>query len=158
VKDLADGQDPFTPSQVLGMWEDLEDLHKLGIFVHDIRVSNYLGGKLIDFSRAWTTPHPWCKAMRSVIVKDKRHSEPERLQNTIIEWGMANNWKWSEVVIPDELNKCASGISQNDGSGTDPRLYDWRKWEKDLAAAEAFQEKELLPVPEEFRKRRGIGR
>lgn len=146
VKDLVDGDDPFTASQVPDMWEDLENLHRLGILVHDIRVLNYLGGKPVDFSRAWTTPHPWCRAMCSILVKDIRHSEPERLHNAIIEWGMANSWDWNEVVIPDELRKCASGISQNNRYGTDPRYYDWRKWEKDLAATEAFQQKELLPV------------
>jgi hypothetical protein len=58
VKDFATAPEAFTPDEVGDMWRDLEDLHKLGILVCDIRVSNCLGGKLIDFSRAWTVTHP----------------------------------------------------------------------------------------------------
>ncbi|KAK4033492.1 hypothetical protein C8A01DRAFT_40060 [Parachaetomium inaequale] len=58
VKDFATDEYEFSPNQVCDMWRDLEDLHKLGILVRDIEIVNYLGGKLIDFSRSWTTPHP----------------------------------------------------------------------------------------------------
>ncbi|KAK4465821.1 hypothetical protein QBC42DRAFT_333016, partial [Cladorrhinum samala] len=45
-------------SQARKAWEDLEALHRLGIFVLDIQYWNYLDGKLIDFSRALTSYHP----------------------------------------------------------------------------------------------------
>lgn len=40
------------------MKEDLDMLYSLGIVVRDIRYGNYLRGKLVDFSRAWTMYHP----------------------------------------------------------------------------------------------------
>ncbi|KAK4161798.1 kinetochore Sim4 complex subunit FTA2-domain-containing protein [Cladorrhinum sp. PSN259] len=46
------------PSQLRRACEDLEALHKLGIFVLDIYYWNYLDSKLIDFSRALTSYHP----------------------------------------------------------------------------------------------------
>ncbi|KAK3985285.1 kinetochore Sim4 complex subunit FTA2-domain-containing protein [Cladorrhinum sp. PSN332] len=46
------------PCQVRKLWEDLQEIHNLGIVVRDINYFNYLEGKLIDFSRAWTTFHP----------------------------------------------------------------------------------------------------
>ncbi len=32
-------------------------LRRMEIFVRDIREDNYRGGKLVDFSVAWTAPH-----------------------------------------------------------------------------------------------------
>ncbi|KAL2147641.1 hypothetical protein VTI28DRAFT_8095 [Corynascus sepedonium] len=40
---------PFFPSRLRDLWQDLEDLHRLGILVRDINPGNYIGGKLIDF-------------------------------------------------------------------------------------------------------------
>ncbi|KAK4033493.1 hypothetical protein C8A01DRAFT_40061 [Parachaetomium inaequale] len=56
---------------------------------------------------------------------------------------MEKGGDWDEVVIPQELQDCASGTSKNDRYGTDPRLYDWCKWEEDLDAVEGFFEQEL---------------
>lgn len=39
------------------MWRDLEDLHTFGILVRDIQFGNYIGGRLVDLSRAWTMYH-----------------------------------------------------------------------------------------------------
>ncbi|KAF4339682.1 hypothetical protein FBEOM_6391 [Fusarium beomiforme] len=36
---------------------NLRELHKSGIVVRDIQLSQYLGGPLVDFSCAWTIPH-----------------------------------------------------------------------------------------------------
>ncbi len=44
-------------SRVAQMREDLLALHRMGIYVQDIREDNYMNGKLIDFSRSWTRPH-----------------------------------------------------------------------------------------------------
>ena len=52
VKELVTEQDHFTAADVAQSWSDVEDLHSLGILIRDITVGNYLGGKLIDFSRA----------------------------------------------------------------------------------------------------------
>ncbi|EAQ90445.1 predicted protein [Chaetomium globosum CBS 148.51] len=40
------------------MWADLQAIHSPGILVGDTHGGNYLGGKLVGFSRAWTMYHP----------------------------------------------------------------------------------------------------
>ncbi|AEO63500.1 uncharacterized protein THITE_2039418 [Thermothielavioides terrestris NRRL 8126] len=145
VKELVSPQDPFTSAQLSDLWRDLEDLHRLGILVRDINVFNYMGGKLIDFGRAWTIPHPWPLNSAPEQIERLRQQEPSGLQGAIVEWGIGNGWDWGKVVIPDELNKCVTGESQEtDRYGADPRLYDWRKWEKNPAAVDKFYEKELF--------------
>ncbi|KAJ0116817.1 hypothetical protein J7T55_009968 [Diaporthe amygdali] len=59
VKELAEDDDldeAFNTGRISTstMWRDLEDLHALGILVRDIYLDNYIGGRLVDFSRAWT--------------------------------------------------------------------------------------------------------
>jgi hypothetical protein len=123
VKDFVDVHIPFSPSHVSDMWKDLEDLHKLGILVHDIHVFNYINGKLIDFSRSWTMPHPSLvpKTMRTRRIREARERDPHSLHKAIVEWGIGNDWGSDEVDIPEELVKCASGRGQNDRWGEDPR-------------------------------------
>ncbi|KAG7291064.1 hypothetical protein NEMBOFW57_001074 [Staphylotrichum longicolle] len=142
LKDLIRPQDPFSPGHVSDMWSDLEDLHRLDIIVRDINVFNYLGGKMIDFSRAWTTPHPFPTAMASYGVKRARKSDPMNLHKALIEWGMERRWDWD--VIPEELIKRAAGMGTNGRYGVNPSRYDWRKWEKDPAAADTFMEHQLF--------------
>lgn len=145
VKDIASNHEPFAPTQLPKMWEDLETLHKLGILVRDINVFNYLEGKLVNFSRAWTTPHPWCLALHPDDVRRMRVADPRDLRKAIVELGMEKRWDWDKVIIPDELTKCASGLGKiNDRYGVDPRLYNWRKWEKNPAAVDTFFKQELF--------------
>lgn len=59
IKDFVDESTPdFEKSQILQMYDDIETLHSFGILIRDIPPGNYLGGKLIDFSRSWTMYHP----------------------------------------------------------------------------------------------------
>ena len=37
--------------------DDVLALQKIGVYVQDIREDNYVCGKLVDFSLAWTAPH-----------------------------------------------------------------------------------------------------
>ncbi|KAK8069531.1 kinetochore Sim4 complex subunit FTA2-domain-containing protein [Apiospora phragmitis] len=46
----------FQESDIPQMMEDLHSLHKLGIWVGDIKPDNYLHGKIIDFSSSLTMP------------------------------------------------------------------------------------------------------
>ena len=57
VKDLRREEICFTKTMVRRMKADLFKLRKILVFVRDIRSDNYLGGKLLDFSVAWTEPH-----------------------------------------------------------------------------------------------------
>ncbi|KAH6846996.1 kinetochore Sim4 complex subunit FTA2-domain-containing protein [Chaetomium sp. MPI-CAGE-AT-0009] len=146
VKDVAESQDFFTVEQVPGMWEDPKGLHELGIMVRDIRVNNYLGGKLIDFSRSWSTPHPGWAALDRYDIKQERKADPHGLNKAAIELGIGKRWDWDKVVIPDELVKCSFGEGPNQ-YGVDPRLYDWLKWERDPIEASAFLEKHVFARP-----------
>jgi hypothetical protein len=109
------------------MWEDLENLHELGILVRDIQAGNYMGGKLVDLSRSWTTPSPSFDYISLENLWAQRQADPHGLHKAIIDWGLENHWDWDEVVIPDELEKCASGEGKNDKYGTDPTRYNWRR-------------------------------
>ncbi len=139
VKTLVSPEDPFTTDHVSQMWQDLEDLHRLGILVRDITVFNYIGGKLVDFSRALTTPHPFPGAMSRSTVDRLLGREPDRLHAAFVDWGMSRDWDWD--VIPEDMLKCVMGEGDADTQGgpygADPRQYDWRKWEKDPAAETA---------------------
>lgn len=58
VKDwVAEGTPAFEPRMARAMLEDLKAISALGIMNRDVRARNYLGGKLVDFSIAWTVPH-----------------------------------------------------------------------------------------------------
>lgn len=91
--------------------KDLEDLHRLGILVRDINIPNYLGGKLVDFSRAWTTPHPWCKAMWPETAMRQRQSDPHSVLDAIFDLGIEQRWNL-DVLIPDELRTALLGIAR----------------------------------------------
>jgi hypothetical protein len=142
VKDLASPQDPFTRDQVPRIWRDLEDLHRLGILVRDINVFNYIGGKIIDFSRAWTTPHPFPSAMHPYHVQKALQGDPLDLNTAFIEWGTERDWNWD--IIPGTLLECASGKGRNGPYGINPSRYHWQKWEKDPAAVEVFMAQEIF--------------
>lgn len=148
VKDLAEDEEPFAAEQVSQMWADLKGLHEIGILVRDINISNYLGGKIIDFGSSWSTPHPGYAAIDRDDLLYERSEDPHGLNEAVLEWGKRNHWDWDQIVIPDELVKCASGRGPENQYGTDPGHYNWLKWEKDPAVASEFIEKHVFAGPE----------
>lgn len=148
VKELAKGEHPFTAEQVPQMWADLKALHELGILVRDINVFNYLGGKIIDFSRSWSTPHPDYAAIDRYDLRQEKLGDPHGLNKAVVEWGIGNHWDWDQVMVPDELVKCASGRGPKSNKyGPDPRRYNWLKWEKDPLVASEFIENYVFAGP-----------
>ena len=140
---------PFSPAQLQGLWRDLEDLHDLGILVRDISIGNYMGGKLIDFSRSWAMPHPCFEYIDPYWLCEERQADPLALDGAILDWAVEAGWEQKQVdMMPRELRECASGEGRGDPYGTDPRLYDWRKWERDLEAVDSFFEHELYASQE----------
>jgi hypothetical protein len=77
----------------------------------------------------------------------QRQRDPSGLERSIVDWGIANQWDWDNVGFPEEIQTCAIGESQNGGYGNDPRLYDWRRWEEDLDAVDAFLDHDLYGQP-----------
>jgi serine/threonine protein kinase len=147
VKDLVTYPNPFSAGHVSHMCNDLEELHKLGILVRDIKIDNYLGGKLVDFSQAWTTPNPSFDHIHPLQLQEQRQQDPHMLQECIVDWGLENRWDWDKVDFPQELDACACGKSEKDGYGIDPRRYDWRKREDDLGVVDAFIAHKLYSQP-----------
>lgn len=149
VKELATEYKPFTPAQLQGLWRDLEDLHKLGILARDVSIGNYMGGKLIDFSRSWAMPHPCFESIDPYWMCEERQADPLALDGAILDWAVEARWEQEHVdMMPRELRECASGEGRDDPYCTDPRYYDWRKWEEDLETVDSFHEHELYGVPE----------
>ena len=57
VKDLVETDPEITARLIASMRRELKALNSLGIYVMDVRWSNYKGAHLVDFSSAWTEPH-----------------------------------------------------------------------------------------------------
>jgi hypothetical protein len=110
----------FELRQIPQMWSDLKALHELGILMRDLHIGNYLGGKLVDFSRAWTMYHPCLEGDRVRLPGGRSLStrEARELQGMI-----DDNFGYDVEEVPDELHECAAG----DNDGPDPTLYNWRE-------------------------------
>jgi hypothetical protein len=153
VKELATEHIGFGAVLPGELWRDLKSLHRLGILVRDLSAGNYIGGKLVDFGQSWTMPHPCFEYIHPDRLREEREADPLNLDCAIVDWQRSNHWKGIKVEIPQELRDCASGKgAANNGAdqyGIDPRFYDWRKWEDDLDAVDAFHNCELYGPPEE---------
>lgn len=140
VKQLvAAHAEPFGSADIPRLWSDLEELHKLGILVRDVHIGNYLGGKLIDFSRSWTMYHPCLDRIPPSTLQEFRQGEAQGLMDLLYEWSNENYTE--QVAIPESLEYCAGTLG--DDCGHDPRSYDWRKWEKDVSMADSYVAEEL---------------
>lgn len=118
---------PWTASQIPQMHADLERLHELGIVVRDLHAGNYLRGKLVDFSMAWTMYHPGLDRATPTGVKRWRKRDPEAFEGMIDQWAF-------DVQETDEVERLwtpAMSKWREGDFGVDARLYDWRKWERD---------------------------
>jgi hypothetical protein len=57
VKELVSDTVPFTKKLVVQMLLDLKALRRIFVYIRDVHAENYMGGKIVDFSSAWTAPH-----------------------------------------------------------------------------------------------------
>jgi hypothetical protein len=154
VKELATGDMGFGPALPNDLWRDLKDLHRLGILVRDLKIGNYIDGKLVDFGHSWVMPSPCFDSIRPERLIKVRREDALGLEFAVVDWSTEDMWGEIEVEIPQELMDCASGKGQSEEYGTDrcgnnPAFYDWRKWEEDPEAADAFHKHELYASPEE---------
>jgi hypothetical protein len=138
VKDFVDDDsDGFESKHIPSMWEDLKTLHTLGIVVRDIHMGNYLGGKLVDFSRAWTMYHP-CLDGRYVYGRgliSLQRKDISRLED------MVDHAFDFAYEVPQECHDIAGGFRD---CGTAPHDYNWQ--EKSGGEAIAHVEHELFGV------------
>ncbi|KAL2164002.1 hypothetical protein VTH06DRAFT_3216 [Thermothelomyces fergusii] len=160
VKELVTDRNPFDPSKLRNLWQDLEDLHKLGILVRDICPRNYMAsGKLIDFSRAWTMPSPCFEAIEPEELLEQRHYDALSLHCSIIDVGMATGGEWLNPAYDGPYSlEAYYGVPSGDPLGfygIDPTAYDWRRWEDDPKAADDFFKYKLYAQPKS-RNKKGV--
>ncbi|KAK7728804.1 hypothetical protein SLS63_006412 [Diaporthe eres] len=105
VKDYVESTVPWAASQVPQMYPDLEELHKLGILVSVFDQGNYLGGKLVDFSMAWTVYHICIDRALPVSVNVLRSCEPSRFEGMVDGWA---RWNQEKIEKPKELLRHSS--------------------------------------------------
>lgn len=122
------------------MWRDLEDLHALGILVRDIHMGNYIGGRLVDLSWAWTMYHPGLDQIRPRDLARLRRLDTHGLLVMLQDWWM-ETLVVDELAIPESLQRC--GVGEN-GHGTDPWGYNWLRWKEDGEAAAAYAQLDLF--------------
>jgi hypothetical protein len=136
VKELmGPGYEPLQAQHFSQMWPQLEELHRLGIVVRDVHGGNYMDGKLIDFSRAWTMYHPCLDRIDLDTLQEILLEDTIGLQDLLSVW--LNRHRHPEKVeIPQSLCDCAAGKGGN--YGTDPRKYNWGKWEQNVGIADAY--------------------
>ncbi len=139
VKDLVAGTDPMSPAQARDMWLDLQGLHSLGIFTMDTHMGNYMGGKLVDFSRAWTMYHP---ALKEIYVRTFKDLLLGELQSLLDYYYLLTNYSGRSIAVPQDLEALCSG--QLDEYQNFPSAYDWLKWETDADAAAAYVERSVF--------------
>lgn len=119
VKEYIPSTTPWTASQIPQMHNDLESLHALGILVRDIHLYNYLGGKLVDLSRAWTMYHICLDRSTALATQRARIEEPSKFEEMIDIWAFREG---VEISKPGALVKWHS--KQDADLGNDPRKYD----------------------------------
>lgn len=147
VKDVAEEKnDSFTAAQVPQLWTDLKALHSLGILVRDIHMGNYLNGKLVDFSLAWTMYHPSLERIDDYDIYTFIRAELINLEQMMYDWWYMN--PCVEIEIPKELSSLTVGARAGQ-IGIDPRKYDWQKWEKDPVTVKNYIAKDLFEPDED---------
>lgn len=143
VKELIPGDSEAFKTALPHLWKTLEELHKLGVIVRDVHSGNYLGGKLIDFSRAFTMYHPCLHHVFPYDLEDFLRDDPEGLENTLIAYYQAHPEEPIDVL--ESLQNSVGGISGvNTDYGVDPRDYNWYKWEESVEEADAYVAEELF--------------
>ncbi|KAK4683384.1 hypothetical protein QC764_0028890 [Podospora pseudoanserina] len=142
---VSDGGEGFNKTQVAKLWDDLKEFRKLGILVRDITIHNYIGGKLIDFSRAWTVYHPLFDWTTDSHVTDHLEMEAQELIDLLYTWARVTDQ--SGFKLPKGLKEHSMG--EDESTDLNPGLYDWRKWEADQEAAQIFVDKTLVEKVDE---------
>ncbi|KAK3985670.1 kinetochore Sim4 complex subunit FTA2-domain-containing protein [Cladorrhinum sp. PSN332] len=125
----------FKPEQISQMWEDLERLHTFGILVRDIHYRNYLGGKLVDFGRAWTMFHPCFDQIDPELLRAERKQDMFDWERLIVDYWMEEGSEFGSIPWPEGYEKALTDFQR---FGIDQRDYDWYKWEESREAAEAY--------------------
>ena len=88
VKDLAQDHSTLNESILRKMWKDLCKIRKLGVHPQDVRLRNYGGGLLLDFSIAITKPHWFFELKEPWEIRSMAKHEMQRFQVLINDSGV----------------------------------------------------------------------
>ena len=80
VKDFIEDKVSFRTKNLKRMVKDLRTLRNMPLFVRDVRVDNYRGGKLLDFSIAWTAPH----VMLDTRIRSEKHIDEDMMEELFL--------------------------------------------------------------------------
>ncbi|KAL2126480.1 hypothetical protein VTI74DRAFT_830 [Chaetomium olivicolor] len=147
-KEFITDYEPFSITDIPRLWSDLEELDKLGILVRDFHIGNYLGGKIIDFSRSWTMYHPCLHQIPPSVLQEIRQSDASGLWDILYAW--SNEYPRKQIAAPEDLDYCTNTLG--DDCGYDPRTYDWRRWEEDEETADEYVANKLFTDWGSFRR------
>ena len=109
VKELA-SETHHDPAHCRDMWADLQVLHSLGILVQDTHGGNYMDGKLVDFSRAWTMCHPSMDPARAGALRGLLLRELQLLLDHYYE--LANSSTEWLPALPQDLEDLCCNLDQ----------------------------------------------
>lgn len=135
VKQLVEGDLGFEQRHIGQMWQDFQGFQSLGILVRDIHLHNYIGGKLVDFGRAWTMFHPCLNQIDYRDLQQERDTDLVDLYTLITDCLRFEE----ELKLPEGLKKALDDV---DGY-VDQLEYDWQKWEEIREVAEEYVASDL---------------
>lgn len=148
----------FTAAMACGMLADFRTLNSIGIVNSDVKEDNYMDGKMVDFSVAWTVPHyrvaEWqaragpdnpdprdARGARDEMTRESR-CDMELFGGMIDGW---DGWKHPRIWL-----RCFPNSDMRDRLRPRPHAYKWSevaiKWPDafayDWKAAEAARDDE----------------
>ncbi|KAI1264459.1 kinetochore Sim4 complex subunit FTA2-domain-containing protein [Xylariaceae sp. FL1019] len=170
LKELIEVEDrplELRPRRIPQMIKELHEVHRLGIVLLDVREDNYLNGRMMDFSRSMTVPHPRMhpKLQESIYAKpwpftitargdeENFDSMIDRYNESIESGGIKGPRIWVRIRPSEDMKKRLRNWVDiyEDGAEIDntpqyPRvraeLYDWKATEKE----QQRQRDPILPV------------
>ncbi|KAI3394429.1 hypothetical protein diail_2679 [Diaporthe ilicicola] len=142
IKEYIESDRTFGPKDAPRMIKDLNHLHRCGIVVHDLKEDAYLGGKLVDLSKAITVPH---MIFDTPLGKDLDYFARYEVQSDLsFLAGMFEDWNedhehgpritcrpFPDVRACEKLRSGKKTTSDLIYSCINPREIDWRKFKQD---------------------------
>ncbi|KAM7219531.1 Kinetochore Sim4 complex subunit FTA2 domain containing protein [Rhypophila decipiens] len=149
VKDwVPEGTPNFDATMARRMKRDIAAMHSVGIINQDIKLDNYLGGKMLDFGIAWTVPHSKIDYCNRVIAHGEERSDACRQELQYLKDidrdcfdTMVDQWN-EKVGKPLIWERCFPNPEYSSlryrhevpfeapTRATNPLLYDWKKAQK----------------------------
>lgn len=153
--------------------KNLKKLHRNGILLRDINIGNILNGLYIDFSKAWTCPHPamtvkQMKNQETLRWYDQGESDASELDKLIDIWNEFHDFGdriWERARANDEYmegklrshtipyqNRKRKWNWKIDGWSIMPAKFDWEAAERKRHESDTVMEKKPQPHDTKIKK------